>query len=611
MCGIVGYIGKCNAKGILINGLKKLEYRGYDSAGVAVISKNKLVLRKCKGKIASLESRIITEYIPGPVGIGHTRWATHGKPSDENAHPHTDCKERLVVVHNGIIENYVELKKQLTDEGHIFKSETDTEIVAHLVEKFMGKYNLLHSVYHATKLLRGSYALAVISIDEPNKLVAARYFSPLVLGIGQDEYFVASDIPAILDRTRQVLPMDDGEIAELTDDGVTIFDHALKKIKKKPTMITWDPVTAEKGGYKHFMLKEIHEQPQTIEETFRGRLNSSTGEVYLEESNLNANLINSVKKIYFVACGTAYHAGMIGKYLIEDIAKIPCEVDLASEFRYRKPLLNKESMVIAITQSGETADTLAAIREAKKHKAHTLAICNVIGSSATREADGVIFTRTGPEISVASTKAFTAQVTVLYMLMIFLGRVKKTLGKTEATKLIHDLFHLPALINKVLAMENKIQESAHKHFKESNFLYLGRNVNYPIALEGALKLKEISYIHAEGYAAGEMKHGPIALIDEQMSVIVLATESAVYEKILSNIQEIKARGGRVIALATVNDTHIKKMGADEIFFMPKTSEILSAILNTVVLQLFSYHVATLRGCDVDQPRNLAKSVVVE
>lgn len=614
MCGIVGYVGKHEAKEILINGLKRLEYRGYDSAGVAIISKGALVLRRCKGKIVRLATKLAKENIPGTLGVGHTRWATHGRPSEENAHPHTDCTRRLVVVHNGIIENYMSLKKQLQREGHRFRSETDTEIIAHIIEKYIRKTKerkLLKAVQLAVKDLNGSFAIAVVSLDDPHTLVAARQFSPLIVGKGEGSFFVASDIPAILEHTRQVIPLEDGEIAELTSSGVTIYSQNLQRIRKNVTQIPWDPVTAEKGGFKHFMLKEIFEQPRTIEETLRGRLSLDSGKIFLDESNLSKNEIPRLKKICFVACGTAYHAGMVGKYIFEDLAHITCEIDLASEFRYRKPLLDKDSLVVAITQSGETADTLAALREAKKHRAKTLAICNVIGSSITREADGVIYTRTGPEIGVASTKAFTAQLTALLILAIYFGKIKKAINSKRAAELIAELYRIPKLVERVLGQHEKIASCAKKYFKKSNFLYLGRHVNYPIALEGALKLKEISYIHAEGYAAGEMKHGPIALIDEQMPVVVLATKSSVYEKVISNIEEIKARSGIVIALATAKDKEIGKIAINDVFYMPSTSEMLFPILNTVALQLFAYYVANLRGCDIDQPRNLAKSVVVE
>ena len=614
MCGIVGYTGRQNVKDVLLNGLKRLEYRGYDSAGIAILTSKKINLIRCEGKIAKLESLLKKEAINGSTGVGHTRWATHGRPTEENAHPHTDCNRRLVVVHNGIIENYISLKKRLESEGHRFKSETDTEIIAHLIEKKLKKLsgkNLLKAVQLAVKLLKGSYAIACISLDDPGKIVAARQFSPLIIGVGQNESFVASDIPAILEYTRNVITLEDGETTELTPGHIHIYSSNNRIIEKKSTVIPWDPVTAEKGGFKHFMLKEIFEQPRTIEETFRGRFSPEFGKIYLDEGDIETSDFKNIKKIHFVACGTAFHAGMVGKYFIENLAKIPCEANLASEFRYSKPLVDKDTLVIIITQSGETADTLAALREARSRGAKTLAICNVLGSSATREADGVIYTRTGPEIGVASTKAFTAQLVVLYMLAIYFGNMKRSINNKLSISLLLELLRIPKLVEKILKQDALIGVSANKYFRKKDFLYLGRNLNYPIALEGALKLKEISYIHAEGYAAGEMKHGPIALIDEEMPVVVIATESNVYEKILSNIEETKARGGIVIVLATKGDKKIIRTKVDEVFFIPKTNELLTPILNSVVLQLFAYHIANLRGCDIDQPRNLAKSVVVE
>jgi len=613
MCGIVGYAGRQNAKEILLNGLKRLEYRGYDSAGLAIISDGKMLLRRSEGKIAKLEQMLKKESLRGTIGIGHTRWATHGRPTEENAHPHTDCTKSLVVVHNGIIENYLNLKRKLQKDGHVFRSETDTEIIAHLIEKELkkSKKNLLIAVQRAIRYLEGSYAIAVISLSDPERIVVARQFSPIILGISENDSFVASDIPAILEYTRKIITLEDGETAELTRGRFQVYSSKNKKITKKTSVIPWDLVTAEKGGFKHFMLKEIFEQPRTIEETLRGRYSLETGEIFFEETNLKPQDIKNVDKIFFVACGTAYHAGIVGKYLVESMAKIPCETALASEFRYSKPIVNEKSLVILITQSGETADTLAALREAKAHHAKTLAICNVLGSTATRETDGVIYTRTGPEIGVASTKAFTAQLSILYLLAIHYGRIKRALNKQNSIKHLTELCLIPKLVEKVLKQKNIIASTAQKYFKRFDFLYLGRNINFPIALEGALKLKEISYIHAEGYAAGEMKHGPIALIDGQMPVMVIATQSSVYDKILSNIEETKARGGIVLALATQGDKKILRTNIDNVFYMPKTNEMLSPILNSVALQLFAYYVANLRGCDIDQPRNLAKSVVVE
>lgn len=621
MCGIVGYIGKENAKEILINGLKKLEYRGYDSAGIAVISKGKLKLRRCEGKIAKLEKLLCKDVLEGTIGVGHTRWATHGRPSEENAHPHTDCSNKLVVVHNGIIENYPTLKKKLQKEGHRFRSETDTEVLAHLVEKKLKatkKKDLAQAVQAAVKEVRGSFAIAVISTDDDGKIVAARQDSPLIIGLGKDEFLVASDIPAVLAHTRKVISLDDGEVAEITRNGVIVSSSTQQKINKKVIEITWDSVMAEKSGFKHFMLKEIYEQPRVIQETFMGRLDPDKGKIHLEESNLSDRKIKRIKKIFFLACGTAYHAGLVGKFLVEEMAGIPCEVDIASEFRYRKkPLLSKEDLVVIVSQSGETADTLAALREAKEIGARTLAVCNVVGSSATREADGVIYTHCGPEIGVASTKAFVAQLVVLYITAIHFGRIRGRIKAKDASQLMTDLIHIPKSVEKILRKwkekEGKIpiyEMCVSKYRNKRDFLYIGRNINYPVALEGALKLKEISYIHAEGYPAGEMKHGPIALIDQNMPIVVIATQSAVYDKILSNIEEAKARGGIVIALVSKGDRHVASK-ADVVFEIPKTSELLYPILNSIVLQLLAYHIANSLGKNIDQPRNLAKSVVVE
>ncbi|MDD4202840.1 MAG: glutamine--fructose-6-phosphate transaminase (isomerizing) [Candidatus Omnitrophica bacterium] len=614
MCGIVGYTGKKEVKDILLNGLKKLEYRGYDSAGVAIEVNGMLVLRRCEGKIANLEKIIHNESIIGTTGIGHTRWATHGRPSEENAHPHTDCKGRIVVVHNGIIENYISLKKRLEKEGHRFRSETDTEVIAHLIEKCMSKAktkDLLRAVHLAVGYLKGSFAIACISLDDPDTIVAARQFSPLIIGIGKEEHFVASDIPAILEHTRNIISMNDGQIAKLTPKKVDIYDLQMKKVSAQVMNIPWDPVTAEKSGYRHFMLKEIFEQPRTIEETFRGRISLDPAKIFLETMDISTEDIKNIQGIVFIGCGTAYHAGIIGKYIVENEAKIPADVDVASEFRYRDPLVNKNTLVVAISQSGETADTIQAVREARKKGAKAIAICNVIGSSITREVTGVIYTRTGPEIGVASTKAFTAQIVAVYMLALYLGTKKGVIKQQHLSDMINDLLCIPKQIETILKKESLIKVAAHKYFTKKDFLYLGRHYNYPIALEGALKLKEISYIHAEGYPAGEMKHGPIALIDQNMPVVVITTKSSVYEKILSNIEEIKARSGLVIAIANKGDKKLEKIGVDDIFYVPKTSEVLSTILNTVTLQLFAYHVAELLGCDIDQPRNLAKSVVVE
>jgi glucosamine--fructose-6-phosphate aminotransferase (isomerizing) len=614
MCGIVGYIGNKDVVPILIDGLKRLEYRGYDSAGIGVIEDGRLELRRCVGKICNLENVLKKKPTRGNIALGHTRWATHGRPSEENAHPHTDCRDRLVVVHNGIIENYLTLKKKLIKEGHKFKSETDTEVLAHLVEKYFmksrGKKNLLPALQRALKEVEGSYALGVISVDDPERIVCARKDSPLVIGLGKREFFIASDVPAILAHTRKVIYLDDGETAQLSASGVEVYDKLGRKIEKKVFQISWDPIMAEKGGYKHFMLKEIHEQPRAIEDTFRGRMVPDKGEVYWEELGLSKEDIRNIEKVHIVACGTSYHAGLYGEFVFEELAKLSCEVDIGSEFRYRNPIINGKTLVLLISQSGETADTLAGLKEAKEKGGKTLAICNVLGSTATREADGVVYTRAGPEIGVASSKAFTAQLTALCLLAIYFGRVRGTLGKEEAKNILMHLLHIPHQVEEVLENQEEIVACAQTYFKRMHFLFLGRHINYPIALEGALKLKEISYIHAEGYPAGEMKHGPIALIDENMPVLAIATNSKVYEKVLANIEEVKARDGIVIALANKHNKEIKKK-VDHVFYMPETIEILSPIINVVSLQLLAYHIAALRGCDVDQPRNLAKSVTVE
>ncbi|MEA3420472.1 MAG: glutamine--fructose-6-phosphate transaminase (isomerizing), partial [Acidobacteriota bacterium] len=550
MCGIVGYIGNRNATSVLINSLKKLEYRGYDSAGIAVIGRKGLELARCKGKISNLEQLIEGRKLTGKIGLGHTRWATHGRPSEENAHPHTDCEGKIVIVHNGIIENYLSLKKSLKSEGHVFKSETDTEVIAHLVEKyFLKTCSLLSSVQEVVKRIEGSYAIGVISSDEPENIVAARKDSPLIIGLGKGEYFIASDIPAVLDYTKKVIYMENGETAVINRGGVSVYDSEGKPAKKKIFTVEWNPVMAEKGGFKHFMLKEIFEQPRAIQNTFRSRADLESGKVYLDGLNLTINKIKSVQKIFLIACGTAYHAGLIGKFLLEELAKIPCEVDIASEFRYRDPILDEKTLAVIITQSGETADTLAALREARLKGASTLAVCNVLGSTVTREVESMIYTHAGPEIGVASTKAFTTQLTALCLLAIYLGRARKTLEEEKAKNIILHLLRIPKQVKEILESEDLISSSIKKYFKKEHFLYLGRGINYPIALEGALKLKEISYIHAEGYPAGEMKHGPIALIDENMPVVTVATDSKVYNKVTANIEEVRSRDGIVIALA--------------------------------------------------------------
>lgn len=609
MCGIIGYIGKEEAVPILIEGLKKLEYRGYDSSGIAVIKNGGLEVRRAVGKLQNLEGILRTEALSGNIGIGHVRWATHGRPSEENAHPHR--AGGVVVVHNGIIENYAELKKGFLADGIVFQSETDTEVIAHLIDGFVSNGLALdEAVRRAAEMLRGAFAIGVIDERSPHMLIGARRGSPLVVGLGQGEFFLASDIPAILHRTRDVLFLNDDEMAVLSRDGVRLMDLGGREIWRDVTRVLWNPVMAEKGGYRHFMLKEIHEQPRAIMDTIRGRVSLESGVIHLEEMQLSQERLESVKKIFIVACGTSWHAGLIGKYMIEELARIPVEVDIASEFRYRNPLVGKDDLCIAISQSGETADTLAAMREAKRRGATVTAICNVVGSTLSREADGVLYTHAGPEIGVASTKAFTAQLTALYIFGLFFGGIRGILSIGDIKKWISDLLHLPVLVERCLEQNDVVEQIAKRYFKASDFLYLGRGPNFPVALEGALKLKEISYIHAEGYPAGEMKHGPIALIDENMPVVVIAGGNGVYEKIVSNIEEVKARGGIVIALADEGDTEIEKR-SDHVIFVPKTNPLLMPVVMSIPLQLLAYHIAVLRGADVDQPRNLAKSVTVE
>ncbi len=609
MCGIIGYIGRESAVPILIEGLKKLEYRGYDSSGIAVLRDGTLEIRRAVGKLQNLEGMLRGEPLNSRIGIGHVRWATHGRPSEENAHPHRAGS--VVVVHNGIIENYIALKHELMTQGRTFLSETDTEVIAHLIDSFVQKGATLETaVRQATARLLGAYAVAVIDERDPDRLVGARKGSPLVIGLGQGEFYLASDIPAILHRTRDVLFLNDDEMAVLSSEGVRITDLKGNEIVRDVTRVMWNPVMAEKGGYRHFMLKEIYEQPRAIMDTIRGRISQDTGVIHLEEIEIAPGRFRTMKKIFIVACGTSWHAGLVGKYLVEEMASVPVEVDIASEFRYRNPLVDADTLFLAITQSGETADTLAAMREAKARGATVIVICNVVGSTASREADGVIYTHAGPEIGVASTKAFTAQLAALYLFGLFLGKIRGRLAPEEIKTRLADLVHVPVLVEKCLEQDHAIESIAKAYFKSSDFLYLGRGPNYPVALEGALKLKEISYIHAEGYPAGEMKHGPIALIDENLPVVVLAGKNGVYDKILANIEEVKARGGIVIALITEGDAGIAKR-VDHTIPVPSSNPLLMPILMSIPLQLLAYHIAVLRGADVDQPRNLAKSVTVE
>jgi glucosamine--fructose-6-phosphate aminotransferase (isomerizing) len=609
MCGIVGYIGTKAASEVILDGLRRLEYRGYDSAGIAVIAGDKIELRRSVGKLGQLARILAQQQLVGTVGIGHTRWATHGKPSEENAHPHTDCSGRIVVVHNGIIENYLDLKRALIQEGHVFKSETDTEIFAHLIEKYLDG-DLLAAVGKTLKDVKGAYALSVICADNPDRIIAARKDAPLIIGLGKDENLLASDIPALLAHTREMIFLEEGDIAELTSANVRIFDGTGAEVRRPVQNIAWDAVQAEKSGFKHFMLKEIYEQPQSIQDTFRGRLYPDEGKVHLADVTFDDTFVREMSKIYIVACGTSYHAGLVGKFLLENLAGIPAEVDIASEFRYRSPVLDKKALTVVISQSGETADTLAALRLAKQSNCKTLAVCNVLGSTASREADAVLYTHCGPEIGVASTKAFTGQLTALYLLALDWAKRRDMIEQTAYQRLLSEFWEIPMRIREVLKKNDAIAALAKTYATKRDFLYLGRNLNYPIALEGALKLKEISYIHAEGYPAGEMKHGPIALIDDEMPVMVVATAGKVYEKVLSNIEEARARGGKVIALATEGDREIAQKTEHQIY-LPKVDELFYPLLNVVPLQLFAYHVAVHLGCDVDQPRNLAKSVTVE
>jgi glutamine---fructose-6-phosphate transaminase (isomerizing) len=614
MCGIIGYIGDKPVVPVLIEGLRRLEYRGYDSAGVAVVNGKGIELRRSAGKLANLEQVIQKEPLTGLYGLGHTRWATHGRPTEENAHPHRDCSGRIVVVHNGIIENYLELKRELQSQGHKFITETDTEVVAHLVEQEWKDDGLEHAVLRAMARLRGLFAIVLMSSDDDQKIVAVRNGPPVVVGLGDGEWFVASDIPAILQHTRNVVFLDDQEMAVVTRAGVKFFNLAGQPIEKKPQRVTWDPVQAEKAGYKHFMLKEIFEQPTAVQETILGRVSRDTGLVHLDEMSLTDGDFRAVNKVQLIACGTSWHAALVGKFLIEQLAKVSAEVDYGSEFRYRSPIIDAKTLTVVITQSGETADTLAALREAKGRGSKSVAICNVVGSMATREADGTIYTHAGPEIGVASTKAFTSQLVALHLLAMYIGQLRGTLSEEERRTHIEQLSRLPKQLEQILHLSKQIEELAARFHNHTDFLYLGRGINYPIALEGALKLKEISYIHAEGYPAGEMKHGPIALIDERMPIVAIAPADQVYEKMLGNIQEAKARGGTVIAITTAGDDTLWRLldgNTDSIISIPAMAPELTPIGIVLPLQLLAYYIAVRRGCDVDQPRNLAKSVTVE
>jgi len=610
MCGIVGYVGTDEGMAVLVEGLKRLEYRGYDSAGIAMIDKGgKLDVVRCQGKIAALENRLRVTPISGRIGVAHTRWATHGRPCDENAHPHRSGP--FVVVHNGIIENYGEIKAQLEAEGYAFSSETDTEVLVKLAEReWRSGKDSLTSIKETLRQVRGSFAVVFLNEEEPGQIVAARKESPLILGIGQGAYYFASDVPAILPYTREVVYLEDGDLVIATENGVRIEGMDGSEKTRRTVTIDWNPLMAEKAGYKHFMLKEIHEQPRAVIDTFRSALDMNRGEILLDDLNLSEDRIRSIKKVFLIACGTSYHACLVGKYLFENICRIPVEVDLGSEFRYRKPLLDSEALMVVVSQSGETADTRAALQEGIDKGAVCKAIVNVVGSSLARMAGGVIYTHAGPEIGVASTKAFTTQIVAIYLLGLYLASALGRITREDLAHYTQELIELPGKMEELLSRSDQIVHWARRYSQATDFLYLGRGILYPIALEGALKLKEISYIHAEGYAAGEMKHGPIALIDENMPVMVLVQSGRLYEKILSNVQEVRARGGQVLML--VEDGGDAKIGMDEYqMIIPKSSEWLAPVLFTIPLQLLAYHIAVLRGTDVDQPRNLAKSVTVE
>lgn len=609
MCGIVGYIGKQKAAPILIEGLKRLEYRGYDSAGLAVVNGGKIFETKAVGKVAELENKINGKDISGNVGIAHTRWATHGRPSDRNSHPHSDCKKEIYLVHNGIIENYKELKEKLSKKGHKFTSETDSEVIVHLIEELNRENNFKDAVIEALKLLKGTYGLAIMNKNEPGKIIAARMGSPLVIGLGHNENIIASDVSAIVRHTDRVIYLEDGEVAVVEPDNYEVVNIKRKKIDKQITKLDWTIEKAEKGGFPHFMLKEIFEQPHAIEDAIRGRLVISEGIAKLGGLRDVSERLREIKKIIIVSCGTSYYAGLVGEYMLEEYAGIPVEVEYASEFRYRKPILGKNTAVIAISQSGETVDTLEAIREAKNKGSLALGIVNTVGSSIARETDAGVYNHAGPEIGVASTKAFTSQLSIFVLITLMLGR-QREMSFVTGKRIAGEMAKIPRLINGILRKSANIKKVAKKYTKYKNFLYMGRKYNFPIACEGALKIKEISYVHAEGYPSGEMKHGPIALIDKNFPSIFIVPKDSVYEKNISGMQEIKARGGKIIAIATEGDKAIKKL-ADDVIYIPKTLEMLTPLLSVVPLQLLAYYVGVLKGYDVDKPRNLAKSVTVE
>jgi glucosamine--fructose-6-phosphate aminotransferase (isomerizing) len=608
MCGIVGYLGKKQAVPILIEGLKRLEYRGYDSAGIAIHSDGELIIQKIAGRVSRLEKLMKDEEIASTVGIAHTRWATHGEPTDENAHPHTDCKGRIAVVHNGIIENCNALREYLKQKGHKLRTDTDTEVIAHLIEEHY-EGDLLRATRIALSEVEGTYGVAIISLDHPREIVCARNGSPLVLGDGGDEYFVASDAAPIVPYTRQVVYLEDGELASIKDGGFKITTLEEKAIIPKIEEISWTLDQIEKDGYTHFMLKEIFEQPRTLKNAIRGRLNMAEGTTRLDGLDRHHEELEKVNRIIITACGTAWHAGLIGEYMLEEMTRVPVEVEYASEFRYRSPVVDNKTILFAISQSGETIDTLAALREAKRRGATTLGICNVVGSTIARETDGGVYIHAGPEIGVASTKAFTSQIMVLALISLLMGR-KRTISVEKGRRIIEAIEKIPDQVTEILKLDKKIKKIASEFYRKKNFLFLGRGYNFPVALEGALKLKEISYIHAEGYPAAEMKHGPIALIDKDMPVVFIAIRDSVFEKVLSNIEEVKSRKGVVIAITTKGDKTIRSR-VDHYIPIPKTTDLLTPLLTVIPLQLLAYHIAVMRSCDVDKPRNLAKSVTVE
>jgi glucosamine--fructose-6-phosphate aminotransferase (isomerizing) len=613
MCGIVGYVGPRQAGPLIFEGLRRLEYRGYDSAGIAVLDGARVDVRRAVGKLDNLGAALAEQPLSGQVGIGHTRWATHGKPSEHNAHPHTDCTGDVVVVHNGIVENYVQLRQELVAEGHTFRSETDTEVIAHLVEKLRAEgLSLEESVRRTLGRLRGNEAILVMDRSEPGVLVTARLGNAggITIGLADGEMLVASDLPAVLDHTRRMVFLDDGEMAVVRADGATYSRIDGEVVEKQPTTVAWDPVSAAKGGYRHFMLKEIHEQPRSLGDTIRSRISLDPPAVFLEDLGLSDEELLSVRRVVLIACGTAWHACLCAKFMLEELARIPCEVDYADEFRYRDPVIDDATLLIAVTQSGETVDVLVSMAEARKRGARVLAVVNAVGSQASRAADGLIYLHSGPEIGVASTKAFTSMLAALALFALYFAKVRERISPKDLGAALQAIVEMPGLVGEILARPTPYQRLADELHKKSDFLYLGRGIQFPIALEGALKLKEISYIHAEGYPAGEMKHGPIALIDEEMPVVAIAPRDRVYDKVINNVEQVKARGGIVIAIADDGDEEIRAK-ADHVIYVPPTWTHIAPILTTIPLQLLAYYVAVRRGCDVDQPRNLAKSVTVE